>query len=239
MGGMNSVELGKIQKLALAIDWEQSFRGRSRRNKHLSRVVRIATYLARAEGAQLSIVRPAAWLHDAALPSGDDYQYTGNKRIATKLLVRIGISRKEASKIAECIASHEGTVAPKTLEAKVVHDADVLEKSGLLGLIRHTWKTVHHTAVPQASLSKREVDAIMKHVAWRQRQLQTKTAKRISVRLQKGISKSIARQVVELTVPLAARDLITEQIVRKISPRIPRTFVVRLREQLTLRYLKG
>jgi HD superfamily phosphodiesterase len=234
---MDSATLKKVEKLATAIDWKDAFRGRSKGNKHLSRVIKIAIYLARAEGADLSVVKPAAWLHDSALPSGDDYQYTKNKRIAMGLLAKLKIEKSEAANIAECIASHEGVVTPKTLEAKVVHDADVIEKCGLLGLVRHTWKTVHRTSVPRECLSSREVDEIIKHVAWRQKRLQTNTARRISARLTKGMSKALARRVIALTIPLAAKDIITERIVLTISPQLSHAAAKRLSEQLSLSYL--
>jgi hypothetical protein len=234
---MDSTKLKRVKKLATAIDWQDAFHGKSKGNKHLSRAIRIANYLALAEGADLSIVRPATWLHDLALPSGNDYQYARNKRTAMALLAKLKVSKNEAQKIAECVASHEGTVDPKTLEAKIVHDADVLEKCGLLGLIRHTWKTVHRTSVPRASLSLREVDEIIRHMAWRQKRLQTASARRISVHLRKGVSKDLSRRVVNLTAPLAAKNFITEKIVRVISPKLPHTAAVRLKEQLSLSYL--
>jgi len=137
---LNKNTLQKIKKLALKTDHNVAFSGKSKGNKHLLRVVLIAKFLAQKTGADESIVVAGAFLHDTALPSGNDYNYLKNKKIAKDLLKHFNLSQIELEGIVECVASHEGITNPKTLEAKVVHDADVLEKLGFLGIIRHTWK---------------------------------------------------------------------------------------------------
>src|SRR3989344_8066061 len=128
---VNQKYIKEIKKVGIRIDHDMAFDGKSKGNKHLFRVVKLAKYLALKSKADISIVECGAWLHDTALPSGNDYDYKKNKKIVEKLLYSIDISKKDKEFISECVASHEGTKIPKTLEAKIVHDADVLEKTGI------------------------------------------------------------------------------------------------------------
>src|ERR1044072_1681004 len=203
---MNKKQINRLRRIGLDLDWQAAFGGTSRGNRHLSWVVKLAGYLASAEGGDPSIVEAAAWIHDSALPSGNDYEYARNRRIALKLLKPLGLEQAEAIAVAEAVASHEGTMAPASLEAQIIHDADALEKCGVLGLIRHTWKTIHRDerARSRQRLSLAQVNGVVDHVKWRQTQLHTATAKRISRYLGKGIRRDIARRIVTLVAPLAA-----------------------------------
>ena len=145
---------------------EKASGGKSKGNKHLFRVVKIADHLAKKMKADARIVQAGAWLHDTALPSGNDYDYKKNKRIVQKILSSAPISKGDKNLIAECVASHEGTEGPKTLEARVVHDADVLEKVGLLGLIRHTWKLTNSDKINPSAVKDGDVKKIVDHIAW-------------------------------------------------------------------------
>ena len=77
--------LQKIRNIALTVDHDAAFGGKSKGNKHLQRVVRIAKFLARAEGANISITEAGAFLHDTALPSGNDYEYARDEKTALAL----------------------------------------------------------------------------------------------------------------------------------------------------------
>ena len=58
---LNKNILLKIKKLALKIDHDIAFGGKSKGNKHLLRVVRIAKFLARKAGANESIAVAGAF----------------------------------------------------------------------------------------------------------------------------------------------------------------------------------
>src|SRR3989344_4148631 len=174
---MLQTQIKKIQRLALDIDHNAAFGGKSRGNKHLLRTAKIARFLAKKTRASTDIVLAGAFLHDTALPSGNDYEYARNKRIVKKLLKQFDLPKDERDAISECVASHEGTSDPKTLEAKVVHDADVLEKMGLLGIIRHTWKTTNQKKLDPRAITKKDVREILDHIAWRRGRLQTPLAR--------------------------------------------------------------
>ena len=106
---------------------------------HVRRVLALAERLARAEGADLEIVRTAALLHDAARGQGDrmaaDHAQAGAE-IARRLLA--GHPPEKIEAVAHAIAAHRFRAgpSPQTLEAKVLHDADKLDAIGAIGVAR-------------------------------------------------------------------------------------------------------
>ena len=109
---------------------------------HVLRVLALAERLARAEGADVEIVRTAALLHDIARAdedatnSGDHAQMAAER--ARALLVERGVAPKRAGAVAHAIAAHRfrGTTTPQTLEAKILFDADKLDSIGAIGIAR-------------------------------------------------------------------------------------------------------
>lgn len=231
-------DIQKIKKIGIEIDHKMAFGGKSKGNKHLFRVVKIADHLTQKMKANAKIVQAGAWLHDTALPSGNDYDYKKNKRIVKKILSSVPISEGDKNLIAECVASHEGTEGPKTLEAQVVHDADVLEKVGLLGLIRHTWKLTNSGKINPRAVKDEDVEKIIGHIAWRRKKLQTAAAKRIEKYLAISISKRDAKKIVTISSELAARGVITEKIAKILYQHLNQKQSKKLKEQLNLAYLK-
>ncbi len=236
---MNSATKEIIKKIALDIDHNVAFGGKSKGNKHLLRVVRIARFLATNSEADVDIAVAGAFLHDTALPSGNDYRYENNKRIVRKLLRPLNLSQDERNAIAECAASHEGTVRPKTLEAKVVHDADVLEKVGLLGIIRHTWKLTNSKKLNPDAITAKDVDLVVKHISWRYKKLQTPMARKIANYLTIPIDKRQAKILVETASALSIQGVVTEKIATVVRKHLTSRQYRKLREQLTLTYLKN
>jgi uncharacterized protein len=107
---------------------------------HVLRVLALAERLARAEGADLEIVRAAALLHDVArVQEADrlthDHAQAGAE-IARHLLAGQPPDKVEA--VAQAIAAHRfrGGPAPETPEARVLHDADKLDAIGAIGVAR-------------------------------------------------------------------------------------------------------
>lgn len=235
---LDNKTLLKIKELALKIDHDVAFGGKSKGNKHLFRVVKVAQFLAKKTGADFAITTAGAFLHDTALPSGNDYEYSQNKKIIKKLLQDFDLSQNELDKIAECVASHEGTAKPKTLEAKIVHDSDVLEKVGLLGVIRHTWKTTNQNKLDPSAVNSKDVDKIVRHISWRRKRLQTPIAKKIANYLTVPISKHEAKTIVTITADMAVRGIVTEKIAMALRKHLSQKQNVKLKEQLNLGYLK-
>jgi len=210
--------LKEIKVCALSADWDNAFQGASKGNRHLERVVRIAQYLAEAEGADLGVVTAGAWLHDLSLPTGDDYNYDVSKKHAQHVLHQFEITPNEREAIAECIASHEGVVPPRTHEAEIVHDADVLEKSGILGLVRHTWKLVHTGVIAPELVNDEDVKTVRNHIIWRERQLHSSTAKHLLTMVSATIDDFQARIIIQKTARMAGQGLITEVIAKQLMP---------------------
>lgn len=109
---------------------------------HVLRVLALAERLARAEGADLEIVRAAALLHDIARSDedesrGDDHAAMAAER-ARAILRERGMAPERVEAVAHAIAAHRfrGSAIPQTLEAKVLFDADKLDSIGAIGIAR-------------------------------------------------------------------------------------------------------
>lgn len=226
-----------IKRLALKIDHDVAFAGKSKGNRHLFRVVKLAKYMAKRLRADVSIVEAGAWLHDTALPSGDDYDYEKNKKTVKDILADLDLSQEESDMIAECVASHEGTSKPKILEAKIVHDADVLEKSGVLGVIRHTWKLANSGKLTPNNITEKETRIVLNHLKWRSRKLQTTLAKKIHRYLSVPVTVTQSKKIISIVAKKAVKGIVTEKIADTIGGLLTIAQKERLMEQLNLTYL--
>lgn len=109
---------------------------------HILRVWRFARRIQSNEGGSLSIIFVASFLHDCVHLEKDD----GNRRIAArwsalraaKALRCEGWSDERIAAVCHAIEAHSFTagVAPRTLEARILHDADRLDSAGLMGIAR-------------------------------------------------------------------------------------------------------
>lgn len=116
---------------------------------HILRVLAMAERLARAEGADLEIVRAAALLHDASgsrpgaqLENGDASRVThhlASAEFARQVLSEEGWPKDRVEAVLHCIRAHrfrDNSEPPQTLEAKVIFDADKLDVLGAIGAMR-------------------------------------------------------------------------------------------------------
>jgi len=109
---------------------------------HITRVVKVAKQLAIEEGAELAVVVPAAWLHDCvSLPKNHTDRHlastmAGNK--AVEFLTSINYPAKYHQAIHHTIRAHSfsANIAPESLEAEIVQDADRLDALGAVGIAR-------------------------------------------------------------------------------------------------------
>ena len=108
---------------------------------HVLRVFALAERLARAEGADVEIVRAAVLLHDMARAdedaTGGDHAQMAAERARVILLER-GATSAQADAIAHAIAAHRfrSSAPPQTLEAQILFDADKLDATGAIGVAR-------------------------------------------------------------------------------------------------------
>jgi uncharacterized protein len=110
--------------------------------EHTRRVVANARTLAATEGADLTIVLPAAWLHDCVQVGKHSSRRAEASRIAAEaaaaFLRREGYDEELIPGIEHAIHAHSfsARVEPRTLEARVVQDADRLDALGAVGIAR-------------------------------------------------------------------------------------------------------
>lgn len=108
---------------------------------HVWRVWQMARRIGRAERADFFVVELAALLHDIAdwkFHRGDDR--IGSK-VARTILKKYAVSQEVIRSVCEIVAlvSFKGagvTTQPKTIEGKVVQDADRLDAIGAIGIAR-------------------------------------------------------------------------------------------------------
>lgn len=109
---------------------------------HLRRVVGTAVALAAAEGARLDVVVPAAWLHDCVHVAKDSPDRRQASRLAAThasgFLEHAGYPADCLPGIRHAIEAHSYSagIAPGSIEAKVVQDADRLDALGAIGVAR-------------------------------------------------------------------------------------------------------
>ncbi len=109
---------------------------------HFKRVVKIAKEICEMEKAKAEIVVPAAWLHDFVIIPKNDPRRERASRLSAEgaILFLRGLSYPEAylEEIAHAILAHSfsANVEAKTLEARIVQDADRLDGLGAIGIAR-------------------------------------------------------------------------------------------------------
>lgn len=110
---------------------------------HVERVERLAARIASLEGANLFIVRLAAYLHDIARviedsSGGKICHAEAGSAMALEFLRGRGLDETRARHVADCILSHRfrNDHAPRTIEAKCLYDADKLDSIGAVGIGR-------------------------------------------------------------------------------------------------------
>lgn len=134
---------------------------------HVLRVMRLAVHLARAEGADVAVVRTAALLHDVA-DERADHHLAGAQR-ARELLTDAQPTFVEA--VVHCIEAHRFSVPPEpaTLEAQCLNDADKLDAIGAVGVARvFAFAASHNNHLWTHPLSELEQLIGPDRRAWRQ-----------------------------------------------------------------------
>ena len=126
--------------------WAKSFflKARGSHNwEHTERVYNLCLYIGKAEGADLEVLRVAAYLHDIGRPCQDESKGTichaeKGTEMAKTLLEGYPAFGEQRANILHCIRSHRfrGNCRPETLEAKILFDADKLDAIGAIGIGR-------------------------------------------------------------------------------------------------------
>lgn len=109
---------------------------------HVRRVVRTALALCALEGADENVVLPAAYFHDFVTVPKNDARRAQASRLsaaaAVEYLAGIGYPAHHMDAIVHAIEAHSYSagIPARTIEAKVVQDADRLDGLGAIGIAR-------------------------------------------------------------------------------------------------------
>ncbi len=109
---------------------------------HFRRVVRLAKKLCEQEKALVEVVVPAAWMHDfVIIPKNSPLRNQASRlsaENAVEFLKTIHYPEKFYDEIAHAIEGHSfsANIEVKTIEAKIVQDADRLDGLGAIGIAR-------------------------------------------------------------------------------------------------------
>jgi HD domain len=107
---------------------------------HVLRDLYRALIIAATEGpVNYSILLPGVLLHDIGF-FDPEFKTRGHDvagaEMCRVILAGLGFEEATVEAVAHCILSHKGRAAiPQTLEAKILYDADVLEKAGIFALL--------------------------------------------------------------------------------------------------------
>jgi len=126
---------------------------------HVMRVYRLAERIGQAEGADMPVLRTACLLHDIARADQDtgrvpDHAAEGACRARDLLSAR---PPQFVDAVAHAIAAHRfrgDDVQPRTLEARILYDADKLDAIGAVGIARAFCYGAHQGQEFAVKLSK-------------------------------------------------------------------------------------
>ncbi len=112
--------------------------------EHVKRVLKISSEIGALLNANLIVIKIAALLHDVGRYLNKDNTKNNHAEIsalaAEKFIIKnkFDIAREDVENVIHCIRSHSfsNDMEPKTLEAKILFDADKLDALGAIGLYR-------------------------------------------------------------------------------------------------------
>ncbi len=108
---------------------------------HLERVWKAAKVLGKKLGADMEILAAAVFLHDLARHRGLEFHGPEGAKMAKPILEKIGFPKQKITAACEAIAAHDYQTPSskrKSLEAKILFDADKFDTFGGIGIRRIT-----------------------------------------------------------------------------------------------------
>lgn len=128
---------------------------------HIQRVLNLSRSIQSQEGGDLEVIELAALLHDIS-----DHKFNGGKldeggKVAYDLLIKLGAEESMANEVKYIVdhISYKGAntaTEMKTLEGKIVQDADRLDAIGAIGIAR-TFAYGGHKGQPMYDPEKKPV----------------------------------------------------------------------------------
>ena len=125
---------------------------------HVERVTTLCGQIGREEHADMTVLIPAALLHDIARPlekeRGIPHEQEG-ARMAEEYLSSIGYDPRAIPAIAAAIRTHRFTSGerPESLEAQILSDADKLDALGAPGIARTFMRAGEHGTTLQDGIN--------------------------------------------------------------------------------------
>lgn len=81
------------------------------------------------------ILYASCFMHDIIVGPGEDV-YNKSAEKAEQLLHEVGFPAEKINKVVECIRTHFPGANPTLTEAKMLHDANLLDSLGAIGIVR-------------------------------------------------------------------------------------------------------
>ena len=244
---MNNTKRSIVRQISVEsidLDWKIAFGGKAYGNKHLFRVAKIVKYLLKNEPGDDFVSQVGGWVHDVSLAWGNDYDSKIVEERTLNFLKKYKkqINPEEMNKIIKCASFHECNSGQLSNEAKIVHDADVIDKCGYLGIIRHIWKMTNMLE-NKILKSQSDLDKLKKHLANRREKIFTKSASRIVLRLNKQQENFFknnkdALEKMNLISTLAASGIASDKIAIRICKLSDFSTSKLIKDQLSCSYLK-
>lgn len=110
---------------------------------HVRRVLALCRRLGAGAGADLEVLTLAALLHDIGrheerCSGGRSCHARVGAEVAEGIMKRFGADRRLIGKVVECVRQHRyrGNSTPRSLEARILYDADKLDSLGAVGIGR-------------------------------------------------------------------------------------------------------
>ena len=232
----------EISEKAQRLFWEKSFGGMAYGSRHLQRVLMIAEFLREMEGGDEFLVLAGAWVHDVALAHGPDYDPEQVAELTRKFLKQFELLRKdEADRLVACAGGHESGGDSLSLEARIVHDADVLDKGGLLGVVRHIWKMTNMLE-NRILEGEHDLNKLENHLRERQDRLYTRTARQLANHLKGSIDlffhdRRFALETMAWVSQLASKGIISDKLAEELVSYSDHPCLRRLQDQLECKLL--
>ena len=112
-------------------------RGGAHSIDHVARVYELCMWMGEKLGANLEELGIAAILHDIARHASPDHARDSAKE-AKRILEELSYPKDKIERVAHAIEAHSFSsgVAPQTLEAKILSDADKIDAMGAIGIFR-------------------------------------------------------------------------------------------------------
>lgn len=168
----------KIEKFAIEKYKHKDF---AHKPDHVYRTAKLAEFIAKKEKADVNICKATAFLHDIAHSTSKykpDHSEEGAK-VAEKFLRKLKVDNDIIEQVSHAIYHHSQrkVLKAKTKEAKIVSDADKLEKIGPLGFFRvYTYRMLIQKVPPEEAFRK----TMKRQEETYNKLLQTKTAKNLA-----------------------------------------------------------